>query len=315
MQNGALKLKKHNFSKKIALSICTLALAAGFAAGFFTSCKTLPAAESSVNALDLLDDESAFYIAIPNSVDPELVVRFLQNNIQNLSEKDAALISSRIDNVYCGLNHRKNRTFIQLACQARIGNSLASKIFTEKNGWMSNLAITTFKNTYTVYERDILELSFPSDNIALIGRDIPVMLNQFDNIRSLNIEAETDIAEIPHLLQDQAYEYLSMADENNEIRFYAGRPQSFLTTLTGAQLDLKLDHVSGAFVCDPDKDSQYILTLDFKFKDPAYLKAGRGLLTLAFGLTNSNCQLIGEDELIISDIKIAKKSLYKILIL
>ena len=141
------------------------------------------------------------------------------------------------------------------------------------------------------------------------------MLNHFDNIRSLNPEPELENVEVPHLLQDQAYDYLSKAEENQEIRFYAGRPQSFLTTLTGAQLDLKLDHVSGAFICDPDKDSQYILSLDFKFKDPAYLKAGRGLLTLAFGLTNSNCQLIGDDELIISDIKIAKKSLYKILIL
>ena len=305
-------MKEHKLCKKrFAILIFTL----GLLGGFFTACKSLPLAENPVNALDLLDDESAFYIAIPNSVDPELVVRFLQNNIKNLSEKDAALISSRIDNVYCGLNHKKNRTFIQLACDARIGNSLASKIFTEKNGWQSNLAITTFKNTYTVYDRDILELSFPSDNIALIGRDIPVMLNHFDNIRSLDIASDGEDIEAPHLMQDQAYEYLSQAGQNQEIRFYAGRPQSFLTTLTGAQLDLKLDHVSGSFVCDSDKEGQYILTLDFKFKDPAYLKAGRGLLTLAFGLTNSNCQLIGDDQLIISDIKIAKKSLYKILIL
>ena len=312
MLNGALKLKKHNFFKRFALSLICLSVVIG---GVFTSCKTLPVSETPVNALDLLDDESAFYIAIPNSVDPELVIRFLQNNIQNLSEKDAGLISSRIDNIYCGLTHKKNRTFIQLACDAKIGNSIAAKIFTEKNGWQSNLAITTFKNTYTVYDRDKLELSFPSSNIALIGRDIPVMLNQFDNIRSLNLEGELETVEVPHLLQGEAYEYLSQAAENQEIRFYAGRPQSFLTILTGAQLDLKLDHVSGAFVCDSEKDGQYILTLDFKFKDPAYLKAGRGLLTLAFGLTNSNCQLIGDDELKISGIKIAKKSLYKILIL
>lgn len=311
MQNGALKLKKHNFSKKVALSICALALAAAITAGFFTGCKTLPV-EKPVNALDLLDDESAFYIAIPNEVDPELVVRFLQNNIQNLSEKDAQLISSRIDNVYCGLNHKKNKTIIQIASDARIGDAVASKIFTAKNGWESNLVITTFKKTYNVYDRDNLELAFPSSDIALIGRDIPVMLNHLDNIRSLEGDLE---ALPPHLLDDQVYEYLNGAGAEKEIRFYAGRPQSFLTTLTGAQLDLKLDHVSGSFVCDPKYEGQYILKLDFKFKNETYMKAGRGLLTLAFGLTNSNCQLIGEDELIISDIKIAKKSLYKILIL
>lgn len=305
MQNGALKLKKHKFFvKTIILSL--------FLAGFFSGCKTLPV-ESPVVAIDLLDDDSAFYIAIPSDVDPELVVRFLQNNIENLSEKDAQMIASRIDNVYCGLNHKKNQTQLQIASDARIGNAIASKVFTSKNGWESNLASTQFKNSYTVYERENLSLCFPSNEIALIGRDIPVMLNQFDNIRSLDSSFAGELP--PHLLSDEVYDYLSSASSEGEIRFYAGRPQSFLTTLTGAQLDLKLEHVSGAFVCDPKYPEQYILTLDFKFKNASFLKAGRGLLTLAFGLTNSNSQIIGEDELIISDIKIAKKSLYKILIL
>lgn len=312
MLNGASKLKKHSFSNKIALSICGLALCAGLAAGVFTSCKTLPVAEEKpVNALDLLDNESAFYISIPNDVDPELMVRFLQNNIKGFSEKDAQMVSDRINNVYAGLIHKKNKTMIQISSDADFGDSLASKILTPKSGWQTNLVTTALKNTYNVYENNALEVCFPSKSVALVGRDIPVMLSQFDNIRSLELDAE----EAPHLLDDYIYDYLAGARENNEIRFYAGRPQSFLTLLTGAQLDLKLDHVSGSFVVDKDYPSQYILTLDFKFKESKFLRAGRSLLTLAFGLTNSNCQLISDDELIISDIQIAKKQLYKILIL
>lgn len=305
MQNGALKLRRLSFfARAIILPL--------FFAGLFAGCKTLPV-ESPVAAIDLLDDDSAFYIAIPSDVDSELIVRFLQNNIENLSEKDAQMIASRIDNIYCGLNHKRNLTQIQIASDARIGNSVASKVFTSKNGWESNIASTQFKNSYTVYERGSLSLCFPSNEVALIGRDIPVMLNQFDNIRSLNSGYDEELP--PHLLSDEVYEYLSSASAKKEIRFYAGRPQSFLTTLTGAQLDLKLDHVSGSFVCDPKYPEQYILSFDFKFKNATFLRAGRGLLTLAFGLTNSNCEIIGDDELVISDIKIAKKSLYKILIL
>ena len=305
-------MKKHSFSNKIALSICGLALCAGLAAGVFTSCKTLPVAEEKpVNALDLLDNESAFYISIPNDVDPELMVRFLQNNMKGFSEKDAQMVSDRINNVYAGLIHKKNKTMIQISSDADFGDSLASKILTPKSGWQANLVTTALKNTYNVYENNALEVCFPSKSVALVGRDIPVMLSQFDNIRSLVLDAD----EASHLLDDYIYDYLAGARENNEIRFYAGRPQSFLTLLTGAQLDLKLDHVSGSFVVDKDYPSQYILTLDFKFKESKFLRAGRSLLTLAFGLTNSNCQLISDDELIISDIQIAKKQLYKILIL
>ena len=305
-------MKKHKGFVRIAGLFSLFLGLAGF-----SGCKSLPLENPvSVNALDLLDNESAFYIAIPNDVDPDLIVRFLQNNIKNMSESDAKMVASRIDNVYCGLTHRKKRTQIQISSEAKIGRALAKKIFTEKNGWQENLAITSFRNTYEVYERNVMELSFPSDSIALIGRDIPVMLDHYDRIVALQKELE-DVGEIEscHLLDDTIDDYMAGAADAKEIRFFAGRPQSFLTLLTGAQLDLKLDHVSGAFVCDSDHPNQYILSLDFKFKNETFLKAGRGLLTLAFGLTNSDWEIIGEDELLIYNIKIAKNSLYKILIL
>ena len=49
----------------------------------------------------------------------------------------------------------------------------------------------------------------------------------------------------------------------DEIRFCANKPQSFLTILTGAKLDLKLKEVSGIFVEDEKHQNQYILNLKF----------------------------------------------------
>ena len=67
-------------------------------------------------------------------------------------------------------------------------------------------------------------------------------------------------------------EFLNGAE--NEIRFCANKPQSFLTILTGAKLDLKLKEVSGVFVQDEKHENQYILDLRFLFKNEKYLKAG-----------------------------------------
>ena len=58
-----------------------------------------------------------------------------------------------------------------------------------------------------------------------------------------------------------------------------------------------------------------LLDLDFNFKSDKFRKAGRALLTLAFGLTNSQAEEIDFSELKISGIRIDKQQLYKILVL
>ena len=52
---------------------------------------------------------------------------------------------------------------------------------------------------------------------------------------------------------------------------------------------------------------------DFRFKNGTFLKAGKTLLVLAFGLTNSQEEIIGNSELIIHDIRMDKQQLYKLL--
>ena len=82
--------------------------------------------------------------------------------------------------------------------------------------------------------------------------------------------------------------------------------------MTGAKLDLKLKEVSGVFVQDEKHENQYILNLKFMFKNEKYLKAGKTLLTLAFGLTNSQSIIVETDELQINGIKLDKNQLIKL---
>ena len=182
------------------------------------------------------------------------------------------------------------------------------KVLNEKNGWVvSEYSPNGSDASYKLYSNKI-EMAFPSENHVCAGRDIEGMLTKYDTLSGMPADGNKGIISD---LDPELVTYLKGAE--SEIRFFANKPQSFLTILTGAQLDLKLIDVKGSFKTDPKHPNQYLLTLDFQFKNGIYLKAGKTLLILAFGLTNSQEKIIGESELIIHDIRIDKKQLYQLL--
>ena len=301
IKHGALLLKKHSF---FLLTVMAVLLA--------WSCKSVPqTAFRQVKAIELIDNNSSFYIAIPKTADSDLIERIIKNNVKNISESDVNLITSHIDKVYCGLNRHKNSIEIQSAIDASVPLKMIPKILSPKNGWQKRqYKAESSQIQYPVYDYSGLQMAFPSVNICCIGRGMDFMLDKYDSISSLPADDTSPCYEVP----DDLYDYLDNAKE--EIRFYANKPQSFLTILTGAQLNLNLVDVKGSFVTDQLHPSQYILKLHFKFKSEKMLKAGRTLLVLAFGLTNSQ-SMIGEseNELIIDGIKLDKQQLYKLLVL
>lgn len=294
-------MKKHNkikcFTSFILLSLMV------------TACKTVPTG-TKVEPLDLLDNNSAFYISVPAQTDPELIQKVLMTKVKGLSPKDAAQISKNVKNIYCGMNKSKNSTEYQISVDADIPLNLIPKAFNERNGWQ----ITKFKpenavNEYKIYSSPELDLSFPSDKVALIGRDVKDMVLKYENISSTPADltlAEENFSD----LDFDMYDWLK--NTGNEIHFYANKPQSFLSMLTGAQLDLKLFYVKGAFFIDPDYPDQYILTLNFLFKNEKYRKAGKTVLAIAFGLTDPKSIVVNSDEVIITGIKLQKQQLYKL---
>lgn len=306
-------MKKHNFI--LFLIICVL----------FFSCKSVPVG-NDVSAIELLDNESSFYIAIPKAADQDLITRIIQSNVE-ISEKDAKTLSDRIDKVYCGLNRSKNHTEIQVAVDTSIPQKYIPSILNSKNGWtVTKYTPENSVNVYPLYSYNGMTLAFPSDKLACLGRDVEKMLSVYDklstifiseatleNIEDLNEIINTEEEENSYGLAPELYAFLEGAED--EIRFCANKPQSFLTLLTGAQLDLKLIDVSGSFVQDPNLEKQYILNLTFNFKNETYLKAGKSILSLAFGLTNSQSEIIGGTILKINGIRIDKNQLYKLIVI
>ncbi len=275
----------------------------------FAACKTVPAGLRPVDAIELIDNNSSFYMAVPKAADNVLIEHIITNMAEGLSEQDAKAIAAHIDKIYCGLNRSKKSMEFQASVEGQIPRSFLPKVLNAKNGWISNTYIPAGSEVnYKIYSGPI-EMTFPTDKICCIGRDINGMLDKYDYLSKL--PAEEEPGKLYSDLDEELVGYLKGAE--SDIRFFANKPQSFLTILTGAQLDLKLIDVKGSFTTDEKHPNQYFLDLDFRFKNGTFLKAGRTLLVLAFGLTNSQEEIIGDSELIIKKIRIDKKQLYKLL--
>ena len=286
-------MKKHNLRSRIKFGMTSILLIL-----LLAGCKSAPAGRT-VDPLELIDSESSFYIAVPRAADTVLIERIIIGFYEQASEADAKMIADHVNKVYCGLNRSKHGTEVQASIDGSIPQKFLPKVLNAKNGWVtSDYSPAESLNKYKIYSGPV-EMTFPSGNIACVGRNLEGMLDKYDSLSALHAD---DTTILYSNLKDELTSYLKGAE--TEIRFYANKPQSFLTILTGAQLDLKLIDVKGAFTTDPKHPNQYFLDLDFKFKNGMFLKAGKTLLTLAFGLTNSQEEIIGDSELIINDIRI-----------
>ena len=295
-------MKKHNLRSRIKFGMTSILLVL-----LLAGCKSAPAGRP-VDALELIDDQSAFYIAVPKEADNVLIERIITGFYKDATESDAKMIADHVNKIYCGLNRSKHETEVQASVEGSIPSSFIPKVLNAKKGWIVNdFTPAESLNKYKVYTGPV-EMTFPSPKIACIGRGLEGMLTKYDRLAALPAD---DTTELYSDLDEELTSYLKGAE--NEIRFFANKPQSFLTILTGAQLDLKLIDVKGNFTTDPKHPNQYFLDLDFRFKNGTFLKAGRTLLILAFGLTNSQEEIIGDSELIINDIRIDKQQLYKLL--
>ena len=302
-------------------SFCLL-LSAILIATLFLGCKTLPTAavQKEVDALKLLDGNSAFYIKIPAAVDRDLVSRMVLSSVKEISENEAGQIASRVNTVYAGLSRKFSKSEIQIAASCDVPEILLPHIFSVKNGWKLRKLSFSEKmpeNVYTVYNNGSLDVSFPSKKIACIGRSVEEMLARYDTILSGDDDSSAENITAgennSHLFDSSIYDWLSCGE--NEIRFSAVAPQSFLTVLTGANLNFKLLYVRGKMVKSPQNDSHCLMDLEFEFADRKFVPAAKGALSLAFGLTDSNVILETPTHLTVTHIKIEKNALYKILVL
>lgn len=313
-RNGVFLLKKHNFSGLQVLKACGLVVLVLFIV-CVSGCKSVPEA-SFVNPLDVMDGKSSFYLRIPASVDSVLLEQILKGKFKGISDSDASKIIDHIDTVYIGLNRSRKGVDYQISLSCNFPQIYVKSAFTKKNGWESDLLTLTAPDgkprKYTVYQGAGTLVSFPSESLACFGRNVPAMVEKYHNLSlsSDNIPAEDPVS-------GDVYSWLSYDNgiPDDEIHFFADKPQSFLTMLTGAQLNYQLAYVRGRMYNDSKNDKQYIMQLEFEFKDKRMVQAAKGALSLAFGLTDSELTRDSDTHITVSNIKISKAQLYKILVI
>ena len=100
-------------------------------------CKSAPAGRP-VDALELIDDQSSFYIAVPREADNVLIERIISGFYKDASQEDAKMIADRVTKVYCGLNRSRHGTEVQASVEGNIPKKYLPKLLSAKNGWVSS---------------------------------------------------------------------------------------------------------------------------------------------------------------------------------
>ena len=118
---------------------------------------------------------------------------------------------------------------------------------------------------------------------------------------------------LSHNVSDALFDWLDAP--GSEIRFYAPNPLSFLTILTGTNLNLQLNYVKGAMTVDSAHKDQYLMSIVFDFNNKNVVRAGEAMLALAFGLTNAQTTRNSPTNITVSGIRINKRQLYKLFVL
>lgn len=296
-------MKKRNFLFAAAVST-VLAVISG--------CKSVPAVSNSVDPLLLLDNNSSFYLRIPASVDENLISRVMSGAVKGLRENDARLIAERIDVVYAGLNRTRRKTDYQLSASCAFPKAAISRAFSKKNGWEKKCIVLNDDSgapaEYSVYTDGAICVSVPDAQTACAGRNVSDMVEIYHKLYYHLSESSLD----EHIASWLAYD---SERPDNRIKYYASKPQSFLTMLTGTALNFNLVYVRGEIAADEKRDDQFIMDFEFEFRDRRFVPAARGSLAVAFGLTDSDVFLETPTHLVVRNIKISKEQFYNILVL
>ena len=275
-----------------------------------------------VEALSLLDNQSNLYFAVPNNVDNELIEKIISDNVSGLAKHEIERIISRVNTAYIGINTSKKAFFsdsVQVAIDGNFPRKMIPKFLNKKSGWDVIMCSSAEAKKHPNYTKTVISslenyisVSFPANNVACMGRNIEQMLGRFDTLSLPDFEEQLLSLE-DSLMSTDEYFYNYLLDAKDEIRFFANNPKSFLSTITGVNLDLKIVTVAGAIVKDEENPVKYKVKFIFKFSNNKYLKAGRALLKLALGMSNSEVEDGDDSELIVQNVHINKEQIMKLL--
>ena len=295
-------MKKTVFLSALCLSLSAL---------FFEGCKSSPeGAVIQVHPLALISEDLSIYVNVPVQYHRELTARLLTAEVPSISQKDAESLASRIGNLYAGLGTVKDRSYLEMSCDAEIPGIARKSVFSKKNGLTSssyNAVVTAQENelplteNFTIYSRSDMDfdLSFAGENILCVSKKINPMLDR-----------ATVRASVP---QTDYAEWINR--ESRDILFYITRSGQYLNSLLGGKVTVSSDYVYGtiAYRPNPKKPGEYSGVYDLTFcvhlKDRRMVQAFKSMLSLSFALLDGEVKQIDEYTVQVSGAEISAKQI------
>ena len=274
--------------KKLNVSFLKAVSAAFFCLIYFASCKSMEQSIPSVDALALLEENSAVYFKIPVAKHSEFAKKLLCYVVPGLTEKNADYIIPKINTICAGLgniNDKNDMNRVQVSLEGNIPPLAVKTALSEKKGWTLkkssvNSKIAGISVPHVYYERKDTDykLALASLKNFVFSKDVEPLLQRYEV--QLDSLAETGFVMVPgENWVASTYEW--MTETTDEMRFCVLYPQGFLKNLLGR--DMKFAIVCARGSLTDNNDGSYNLALNIDFENRFVLTAAKAALSLVYG--------------------------------
>lgn len=275
-------------------SILCVRAAACFAVCFLLfSCQSAPP-ENEVNALDILDGNSAVYFAVPVQAHHDFVVEAVRS-ITGSDAKSAGAVVDRIKKMYIGINFDGS---VQAACNGSFPSALAKFAFTEKKGWKT----AVFReHVYFTQKSSLFQVAIPNSSTVCFSYTVAPMLERFDSY------AGGVPGQLSGGIEERAYSFLS-EESSADICVYTSAPKLFMQKILGVPLNVPVDSLSAVLFSVPD-NSQFGMNIVIVLSDPRTVKAVSSALKIALFPVPVKIIQSGASQITVADITVDKRAI------
>ena len=273
-------MKKLNFLKAVCSAFLILF--------YFSACKSLEQSISSVDALAVLEDDSAVYFKIPVAKHVDFAKKLLCSTVPGLTEDNADYIIPKVNTMCAGIGKIGAKSLssrVQISVDGYLPPLAIKAALTEKNGWKLkkssvNSKIAGISVPFVYYQRDDTEykLGLASLKNVVFAKDVDPLFSRY-NLQLDSITEKGVFVQPENNWSQSTYDW--MTDETDDIRFCVLYPQSFMKNLLGVEMNFAIANARGYF--SEQKDGNFLLSLEIEFQNSLVVNAAKAVLSLYYG--------------------------------
>ncbi len=272
-------MKKLNFLKAVPAAFLILFC--------FSACKSLEQSIPAVDAMAVLEDDSAVYFKIPVAKHSEFAKKLLCSAVPGLTEDNADYLIPKVNTMCAGLGKIGAKSLssrVQVSVDGYLPPIAVNAALTEKNGWkMKKSSVSAKISGISVpcvyYERKDTDfkLGLASLKNVVFAKDIDPLLKHYSAQLDSLYENGT-VLQPEKNWTNSTYDWMTSSSDN--IRFCVLYPQAFIKNLLGVELNFAIANARGTFT---EKEEDFILSIEIEFQNNLVVNAAKAFLSLYYG--------------------------------